>query len=164
MSHGHCQCGQISWKIDVMMSHLVILHISWNSKSPSTYFTFSRNMTCHFMMVQVHKKIFQTLSTLLTQSHGFRWNTFPPYLFSPRAAERCTVQGWKSKQSQSFTCCRWYWDCGELSMMFKFSNYSPPGLGIRYWWLYAMKWEETRTCTVHHTKLSLYWIILKLEL
>ena len=56
MSHGHCQCGQISWKIDVMMSHLVILHISWNSKSPSTYFTFSRNMTCHFMMVHIHKK------------------------------------------------------------------------------------------------------------
>ena len=55
MSHGHCQCGQISWKIDVMMSHLVILHISWNSKSPSTYFTFSRNMTCHFTMVHIHK-------------------------------------------------------------------------------------------------------------
>ena len=115
----------------------------WNCRSLSTYLTFSKNMTCHFMMIHIIlKKIFQTLSTLLTQSHGFRWTTFPPLLFSPRAAERCTIQGWKSKQSPSFICCRWYWHCGELSMMFKFSNYSPPGPGIWYWWLYAIKWEK----------------------
>ena len=114
----HCRSGQISKYYDFTMFRLVILQLSWGLESPSTHLTPPRHMDYHNMTFHVYRG-FQILSTFLTKTRGTSKITFPPHHFFPRAAERCTIQGWSSEIVQCFFCYRCFGFMQDLSMMFK---------------------------------------------